>query len=49
MGEITPVCKEHVHTGRPHTRINNSIFQKSNVMSCQLKKQKYSNSIHLCK
>ena len=22
MGEAPPVCREHVHTGRPHTRKN---------------------------
>ena len=38
MGEGLPaVCREHVQTGRPHTRINNSIFKKLNVISCQWK------------
>ena len=34
-----PVCREHLHTGRPHTRIDNSVFKKSNVMSSMKKKQ----------
>ena len=34
------VCSEHVHTGRPHTRIDYSIFKKPNVMSFQWKKNK---------
>ena len=29
------VCEEHVHSGRPHTIINNSIFQNANVISFQ--------------
>ena len=33
-----PVCREHLHTGRPHTRIDNSVFKKSNVMSSMKKK-----------
>ena len=33
--ETAPVCREHVHTGGPDTRIDNSIFKKSNVMSFQ--------------
>ena len=35
MRETPPVCREHVHTGRPHKIIDNSIFKKSNVMSFQ--------------
>ena len=34
-----PVCREHLHNGRPHTRIDNSVFKKSNVMSSMKKKQ----------
>ena len=33
LGETLPVCREHVRTGRPHTRIDNSNSKKSNVMS----------------
>ena len=29
---LLTVCREHVHTVRLHTRINNSVFKKSNVM-----------------
>ena len=36
----SPVCREHAHAVRPHTRIDNSIFEKSNVMSTQWKKNK---------
>ena len=35
MGETSPVCREHIHTSRLHTRIGNSIFKNSNVMSFQ--------------
>ena len=35
IGEDSPVCREHVHTGRPHTRIDNSIFKQSDLMSFQ--------------
>ena len=35
IGEAPPVSREHVHTGRPHTRIDNSILKKSNLMSFQ--------------
>ena len=35
MGETLPVCREHVHTGRPHTRKDNSIFKKPDVMFFQ--------------
>ena len=36
MGRVSsPVCREHVYIGRLHTGINNSIFKKSNAMSCQ--------------
>ena len=38
MGETSPVCREHVYTGRPRTRIDKSIFNKSNVMSFSTKK-----------
>ena len=41
MRESLPqVCGEHVHTRRRHTRINHSVFKKSNVMCFQLKKKK---------
>ena len=33
--EDSPVCRENVHTGRPHTRIDNSIFKQSDLMSFQ--------------
>ena len=39
MGESPPVCREHFHTGRPHTRIDNRVFKKSNVMSSMKKKK----------
>ena len=32
---VPPVSREHVHTGRPHLRINNNIFNKPNVISFQ--------------
>ena len=32
------VYEEHVHTGRLHARISNSVFKKSNIMSFQWKK-----------
>ena len=32
--------REHVHTGRLHTRIGNSVFKKSDVMSSMKKKRK---------
>ena len=35
IGEDSPVCREHVHTGRPHTRIDNSIFKQADLMSFQ--------------
>ena len=35
IGEDSPVCREHVHTGRPDTRIDNSIFKQSDLMSFQ--------------
>ena len=36
MGRVSsPVCREHVYIGRLYTGINNSIFKKSNAMSCQ--------------
>ena len=35
MGETLPVCREQVHTGRPHTRKDNSIFKKPDVMFFQ--------------
>ena len=37
---VSAVCQEHVHTSGPHTRINNSVFKKSNVLSFQLKKNR---------
>ena len=41
MGVVSPpVCEEHVHTGRPHTRLNNRVFKKFQVMSFQGKIQK---------
>ena len=40
MGESSPVYGEHAHTGRPHTRIDNSVFKKSNVMSSMKKKNR---------
>ena len=35
MQETLPVCREHVHTGRPHTRIDYSILKRLNVMLFQ--------------
>ena len=36
MGESPPICRgEQVHTGRTHTRIDNSVFKKFSVMSFQ--------------
>ena len=35
MVQIPPVCREHAHNGRPHTRGDNSILKKSHVMSFQ--------------
>ena len=39
MGETPPVCREHVYTGTPRTKIGKSIFNKSNVMSFSTKKK----------
>ena len=39
-GGLPPVCGGYVHTGSPQTRINDSVFKKSNMMSYQWKKQK---------
>ena len=30
-----PVCREHVDTGRQHTRIGNSTFKKSDIVPFQ--------------
>ena len=35
-----PFIREHVHTGRPHTRINNSVFKKTQCNVLSLKKEK---------
>ena len=41
MEGVSPtVWKEIAHTGRPHARINNSVFKKSNVMSFHRNNQK---------
>ena len=34
-GSLSPICREHAQIGRPHTRVNNKVFKKSNMMSCQ--------------
>ena len=34
-GGLPPVCGGYVHTGSPQTRINDSVFKKSNMMSYQ--------------
>ena len=35
MHGVSPQFAENIKTGRPHIIINNSVFKKSNVMSCQ--------------
>ena len=40
MGETRPVCREKIHTGRPHTRIDYGTLKKSNVTSFERKKTK---------
>ena len=39
-GSFPLVCKEHIHTGIAHARINNSMFKNPNVMSFQWEKKK---------
>ena len=40
MGETRPVCREKIHTGRPHTRTDYGTLKKSNVTSFERKKTK---------
>ena len=37
-GGARTVWREHVHTGRPHTRIDNSIFKKSDLICFSINK-----------
>ena len=47
-GNLLPIYREHVDTGRLHIRINNSVFQKVQCDALSMKKtKKY--SVHLCK